>query len=100
MCYREILICGGSNPAVDASGDNVGSKSSQDPAIDSVSKHSIHLLSGLSFCQCIRMVLNSQGIAGGWVQDPERLPEKRVMASMSLLPTGECVVVDFSRIRN
>lgn len=63
----EILICGGST--VD---DTMPSTeiSSQAPASD----------------QCIRMILNEQGIAAGW--QIEKMPQARLMPDLVLLPNG------------
>lgn len=63
----EVLICGGSS--VD---DTLPSWeiSSQAPASD----------------QCIRMVLNEQGIAAGW--QIEHMPQARLMPDLVLLPNG------------
>lgn len=63
----EVLICGGSN--VDdkrASYD----MNSQEPASD----------------QCVRMVLNDEGIKGGWLV--ETMPEARLMPDLVHMPGG------------
>jgi hypothetical protein len=69
----EILICGGSTMS-----DTVDplTLSSQTPA----SK------------QCIRMVLNTTGIAAGW--QVESMPQARVMLDAILLPDGRVLVVN------
>jgi hypothetical protein len=63
----EILICGGST-----SDDTIASyeHTSQEPASD----------------QCVRMVLDEDGIDAGW--QVERMPEARLMPDLVLLPTG------------
>ncbi|KZS97524.1 glyoxal oxidase precursor [Sistotremastrum niveocremeum HHB9708] len=69
----EILICGGSNAS-----DQVlpSTLSSQTPASS----------------QCVRMVLDEAGIAGGWIV--EQLPVPRIMPDSIILPTGQIMFVN------
>ncbi|KZV71831.1 copper radical oxidase [Peniophora sp. CONT] len=69
----EILLCGGS--AIDDTKPS-WELSSQDPASP----------------QCVRMVLNDQGIAGGW--QVEQMPQARIMPDALLLPTGDILIVN------
>ncbi|KAF5372600.1 hypothetical protein D9758_005221 [Tetrapyrgos nigripes] len=69
----EVLICGGSTLDDDF---QPGIFSSQSPASD----------------QCIRMVLNDEGIAAGW--QVEHMPEPRIMAELILLPDGRVTIVN------
>ncbi|KAF7331451.1 Copper radical oxidase [Mycena kentingensis (nom. inval.)] len=68
----EVLVCGGTTTS-----DRIPSTSlsSQDPASD----------------QCSRIMLTPAGIARGWVV--ERMPERRVLSEMLLLPTGEVILL-------
>ncbi|KAF5372468.1 hypothetical protein D9758_005209 [Tetrapyrgos nigripes] len=66
----EILICGGSMLDDNELLFSQGVLSSQSPASD----------------QCVRMVLNDEGIAVGW--QVEHMPEPRIMAELILLPDG------------
>ncbi|KAF7295417.1 hypothetical protein MIND_01081300 [Mycena indigotica] len=69
----EVLICGGSNVDDRKPGYEI---SSQNPAS----------------AQCIRMVLNDEGISRGW--EVESMPEARLMPDAVLLPTGQVVIVN------
>lgn len=42
--------------------------------------------------QCIRMVLNPEGIRQGW--QVERMPHPRVMPDMLMLPDGKILIVN------
>ncbi|KIJ49203.1 copper radical oxidase [Sphaerobolus stellatus SS14] len=68
----EVLICGGSTINDFATPATL---SSQTPASN----------------QCIRMVLNAAGIAGGW--QVETMPQARIMGDAILLPDGRVLVV-------
>ncbi|KAF7331434.1 Copper radical oxidase [Mycena kentingensis (nom. inval.)] len=68
----EVLICGGTTTSDQIPPANL---SSQDPASD----------------QCSRIMLTSAGIARGWVV--EKMPERRILSEMLLLPTGEVILV-------
>lgn len=69
----EMLVCGGST-VDDTRPPN--EDSAQFPASD----------------QCVRMVLNDEGIAKGW--QVEHMPEARTMPDAVLLPTGEVFIVN------
>ncbi|KAF7308868.1 Copper radical oxidase [Mycena kentingensis (nom. inval.)] len=69
----EILICGGSTLDENTNPFNM---SSQAP----------------TSAQCIRMVLNEEGIAAGW--KVESMPEGRFMLDMLLLPDGRVLIVN------
>ncbi|KAJ7753128.1 glyoxal oxidase N-terminus-domain-containing protein [Mycena maculata] len=69
----EILICGGSTTSDTISPSSV---SSQAP----------------TSAQCIRMVLNTAGIAAGW--QVESMPTGRIMVDMVLLPDGRVMLVN------
>jgi len=72
----EVLICGGSTLDDDLANFVQGVPDSQRPASD----------------QCVRMVLNEEGIAKGWEVD--HLPEPRIMPELILLPDGRVTVVN------
>ncbi|KAF5372601.1 hypothetical protein D9758_005220 [Tetrapyrgos nigripes] len=72
----EVLICGGSTLDDDAALFITGTPSSQSPTSD----------------QCVRMVLNDEGIAAGW--QVEHMPEPRIMAELILLPDGRVTIVN------
>ncbi|KAF5372603.1 hypothetical protein D9758_005222 [Tetrapyrgos nigripes] len=72
----EVLICGGSTLDDDAALFMPGIPSSQSPASD----------------QCVRMILNEEGIAAGW--QVEHMPEPRIMVELILLPDGRVTVVN------
>ncbi|KAF5372597.1 hypothetical protein D9758_005225 [Tetrapyrgos nigripes] len=72
----EVLICGGSTLDDDAELFTPGIPSSQSPTSD----------------QCVRMVLNDEGIAAGW--QVEHMPEPRIMAELILLPDGRVTIVN------
>ncbi|KAJ7483518.1 glyoxal oxidase N-terminus-domain-containing protein [Mycena latifolia] len=69
----EIMICGGSTVS------------------DKVSASSISSQAATSN-QCIRMVLNTAGIAAGW--KVETMPQGRIMVDMVLLPDGRVMLVN------
>lgn len=64
----EVLFCGGSSADTDGNPSNI---SADTPAST----------------QCVRMVLNEAGIAGGWIV--EQMPDARVMGEAVLTPDGE-----------
>ncbi|THU96596.1 hypothetical protein K435DRAFT_839024 [Dendrothele bispora CBS 962.96] len=70
----EVLICGGS--VFDVSLSHFDNLSSQEPTSD----------------QCIRMVLNDEGIAKGW--EVEHMPDPRIMSELILLPDGRVTIVN------
>ncbi|KAF5372599.1 hypothetical protein D9758_005226 [Tetrapyrgos nigripes] len=72
----EVLICGGSTLDDSTALFTAGRLSSQSPASD----------------QCIRMVLNDEGIAAGW--QVEHMPEPRIMPELILLPDGRVTIVN------
>ncbi|THV03743.1 hypothetical protein K435DRAFT_817163 [Dendrothele bispora CBS 962.96] len=72
----EIMICGGSTYSDDLANWVIGVPSSQQPTSD----------------QCIRMVLNEEGIANGW--EVEHMPEPRIMPELILLPDGRVTIVN------
>ena len=72
----EVLICGGSTIDDSASHFKIGTLSSQTPASD----------------QCIRMVLDDEGIVAGW--QIEHMPEARIMSELILLPDGRVTIVN------
>ncbi|KAJ7065518.1 glyoxal oxidase N-terminus-domain-containing protein [Mycena amicta] len=69
----EIMICGGSTISDKVSASSI---SSQAP----------------TSAQCIRMVLNTAGIAAGW--KVESMPQGRIMVDMVLLPDGRVMLVN------
>jgi hypothetical protein len=69
----EVMICGGSTISDTA---NPSSISSQTPAS----------------AQCIRMVLNTAGIAAGW--KVESMPQARIMPELIQLPDMSIVIVN------
>ncbi|THU84473.1 hypothetical protein K435DRAFT_687429 [Dendrothele bispora CBS 962.96] len=70
----EVLICGGS--VFDDSLAHFNNFSSQEPTSN----------------QCIRMVLNDEGIAKGW--EVEHMPDPRIMSELILLPDGRVTIVN------
>ncbi|KAK7449237.1 hypothetical protein VKT23_013382 [Stygiomarasmius scandens] len=72
----EVLICGGSTIDDDLANFVIGVPDSQRPASD----------------QCVRMVLNEEGISKGWEVD--HLPEPRLMPELILLPDGRVTIVN------
>ncbi|KAJ7607955.1 glyoxal oxidase N-terminus-domain-containing protein [Roridomyces roridus] len=69
----EIMICGGSTISDTEAASSI---SSQAP----------------TSAQCIRMVLNTAGIAKGWAV--ETMPQGRIMLDMVLLPDGRVMIVN------
>ncbi|THV00165.1 hypothetical protein K435DRAFT_837442 [Dendrothele bispora CBS 962.96] len=72
----EVLICGGSSYPDDIPHWERFVMSSQEPTSD----------------QCIRMVLNEEGIAKGW--EVEQMPQPRIMSEMVLLPDGRVLILN------
>ncbi|KAJ7902655.1 glyoxal oxidase precursor [Mycena olivaceomarginata] len=69
----EVLVCGGTNTSDLIPSLNL---SSQDPASD----------------QCSRITLTPDGIKKGW--EVERMLEGRMMPEMTLLPTGQVLIIN------
>ncbi|KAF5372571.1 hypothetical protein D9758_005210 [Tetrapyrgos nigripes] len=72
----EVLICGGSVIDDDLALFQPGASFSQFPASD----------------QCVRMVLNDEGISAGW--QVEHMPGPRIIAELILLPDGRVTIVN------
>ncbi|THU84079.1 hypothetical protein K435DRAFT_971328 [Dendrothele bispora CBS 962.96] len=75
----EVLICGGSSISDELVHWSRGATDSQAPTSD----------------QCVRMVLNEEGIAKGWEVD--HMPVPRIMAELVLLPDGRVIMVNGAR---
>ncbi|CAE6482201.1 unnamed protein product [Rhizoctonia solani] len=73
----EVLICGGSHISDTLRGEQINAQ--QDYAS----------------AQCSRMVLDSNGIAGGW--KVEYMPEPRVLSDGVLLPNGKILIINGGR---